>query len=495
VLEVGLLSCLVLSPDTLLNGRYQIVEPVGEGGMAIVYRAIDTRLGRTVAVKVLHPEFARDKPFLERFQQEAEFAASLGAHPNIVDIYDIGEDGDRRYIVMEFIEGRSLKDLIRERAPFGVAETFAIGRQVASALDFAHKRGLVHRDVKPQNILVTDDGVAKVTDFGIARSATTSQLTRTGMVLGTVHYFSPEQAQGKPAGPPSDIYSLGVILYEMLTGHLPFDAENAIGVAMQHIHNEPPSPWQFVPELPARAVATVMRALEKDPERRFRDAAELSSALQPPLAADAGQTTVVAPVPTPPPESTTVFRPVEAATPPATHPPPRRRPVRPAVAARPERDTQQVVASSSSNKILVWLAVFLALIIIGVLAFLVTRQAFGGSATPTSTPTVTPSPTPKPKKHKKTPTVAVIVPKVPTLTPTPIPPTSTPTPPPPTATPTPNPKPPTPTPTPKPKPPTPTPTPKPPTPTPTTPAATPTPTPKSFIIPTVGLTPTTKPIG
>ena len=190
----------MLQPDTLLNDRYRLVALIGEGGMAAVYRAVDTRLGRDVAVKVLHPEYARDQPFVQRFQQEAEFAASLGAHPNIVAIYDIGQDDGLHYIVMELVEGRDLKDIIRERAPLEVAEAFGIARQVASALAFAHQRGLVHRDVKPQNIMVTDAGSAKVTDFGIARSLSASQLTRTGMVIGTAHYFAPEQAQGKPGG-------------------------------------------------------------------------------------------------------------------------------------------------------------------------------------------------------------------------------------------------------------------------------------------------------
>ena len=303
----------MLQPDTVLNDRYRILGPLGEGGMATVYRALDTRLGRTVAIKILHPEFARDDPFLQRFQQEAEFAASLGAHPNVVAIYDIGEDGNLPYIVMEVVEGRNLKDLIRERAPFSAEEAFAIGRQVASALDFAHSRGLVHRDVKPQNIVVTPDGVAKVTDFGIARSATASQLTRTGTVLGTVHYFSPEQAQGKPAGPPSDIYSLGVILYEMLTGHLPFDADNPIGIAMQHLHSEPPPPWQYNQALPARAVSTVLRALEKDPERRYRDAAEFAAALAAGPEPEVAGATTINRIVEAAPQRTTVYRPVEPA--------------------------------------------------------------------------------------------------------------------------------------------------------------------------------------
>lgn len=458
----------MLPPDTLLNDRYRLLEPVGEGGMATVYRAIDTRLGRTVAIKILHPEFARDRPFHERFQQEAEFAASLGAHPNIVDIYDIGEDGDLRYIVMEFVEGRSLKALITERAPFKVPEAFAIGQQVASALDFAHKRGLVHRDVKPQNILVTPEGVAKVTDFGIARSTAAAQMTRTGMVMGTVHYFSPEQAQGKPAAPASDIYSLGVILYEMLTGHLPFDAENAIGVAMQHLHNEPPSPWDYNPDLPARAVATVLRALEKDPQRRYRDAAEFAGALAAPPLADLGQTTTFAPVREPSGEATTLSQPV-----------PQRfiTPSRAVSEIVPAGPPVRRVASNPWKATWLVLAGLLLAVIVAAAAFFATGRVLGGSS-PTPTPTSTPTPTPKPKKHHHhaVPTVHVIVPPPPTATPTPPPPTATPTPPPPTPKPTPRP-------TRKPKP-SPTPTPKPAT-----------PTPKPTFVPTLGPTPTTTPVG
>lgn len=400
--------------------------------MATVYRALDTRLGRTVAIKVLHPEYARDQPFLQRFQQEAEFAASLGAHPNIVAIYDIGHDGGLPYIVMELIEGRTLKDIIRERAPFSVSEAFSIGRQVASALDFAHKRGLVHRDIKPQNIMVAADGAAKVTDFGIAQSVTASQLTRTGMVIGTVHYFSPEQARGKAAAPASDIYSLGVILYEMLTGRLPFDAENAIGVALKHLHDEPPSPWQYNSGLPATAVATVLRALEKDPDRRYRDAAEFAAALVP--ASDLAGTTTVSPVVD---EPTIRFQPVEP------EPVPRR--VVPEPMVRHAVRATEMAAHPNPWRTS-WLALggLLAVIVIALLAFLFVNKIFGAgsTATPTPTPTSTPSPTatPKPRRHTPTPTTApVIVP--PTAIPTAVPPTFTPVPNTPTSTPQPRPQP------------------------------------------------------
>jgi serine/threonine-protein kinase len=424
----------------VLNDRYRLLELVGEGGMAMVYRAVDTRLGRTVAVKVLHPQYGRDEPFVQRFQQEAEFAASLGSHPNIVAIYDIGQDDELHYIVMEFVEGRSLKDLIREGAPFPVSEAFAIGQQVAAALDFAHKRGLVHRDVKPQNIMVTPGGIAKVTDFGIARSVSASQLTRPGMVIGTVHYISPEQAQGKGAEPASDIYALGVMLYEMLTAHLPFDADNAIGVAMQHVHSDPPSPWDYNPELPAQAVATVMRALEKEPERRYRDAGEFASALGEQAAIHTGATTTFSPIPTSrapiPRQHTGVLE--------AVQPVPERE-VR-VVEAEPETAVARPASRPPPDRwrtAWITLAAVLAALLVGLGAFFVTQRAFGGASAPTATPTSTPTPTPKPKKPTPTVTVPVIVPATATSPPAPTatspPPTSTPTPVPPTNTPQPTP--------------------------------------------------------
>ncbi|MGH2449453.1 MAG: protein kinase domain-containing protein [Chloroflexota bacterium] len=394
----------MLEANTLLNDRYRILEQIGEGGMATVYSAVDTRLGRNVAIKVLHPEYARDHPFVERFQQEAEFAASLGAHPNIVDIYDIGQDQDLHYIVMELVEGRSLKQLMTERGPFPVEQAFALGQQIAGALDFAHHRGLVHRDVKPQNILVTPQNVAKVTDFGIARSAGASQMTRTGMVIGTVHYLSPEQAQGKSAEPPSDIYSLGVILYEMLTGHLPFEAENAVGVAMQHVHSEPPSPWEFNPTLPAAAVATVMRALEKDPERRYRDAGEFAAALSS-LSAPAGATTVIGAVG--PPVEPTIVQPPAGGGPPARRVPP------PEDVGPPGHTLRNVALGGVA---------LLLLAAIGVAAFSTAGNIFGGAASPTSTPR------PHHKKHTPTPRPTKTPTAAPTQTPVVVAPVATSTP-------------------------------------------------------------------
>lgn len=437
-----MLSSSVLQPGTILNHRYRLIESIGEGGMATVYRALDTRLGRPVAIKVLHPEYVRDQPFVQRFQQEAEFAASLGAHPNVVAIYDIGDDGPLRYIVMELIAGRNLKDLIRERAPFPVAEAFAIGAQVASALDFAHKRGLVHRDVKPQNILITPEGVAKVTDFGIARSVSASQLTRTGMVIGTAHYFSPEQAQGKPVEPQSDIYSLGIVLYEMLTAHLPFDADNPVAIAMQHLHSEPPSPWDFNPDLPARAVGVVMRALEKDPARRYRDAAEFAAALRDQSTGSATGATVVTPIVEEEPEQTAVMRPAP--------------PVRTStVVAAPAARTMPPPGPNLWRRTLVALGFLLAAAALAALAYFATQNGFGMGTTATPTPTATTTPRPTPRPHTATPTIAVeelptsppptdTPPPLPTHTPlpptdTPIPSTNTPVPPTPTDTPVPQP--------------------------------------------------------
>jgi serine/threonine protein kinase len=261
-----------------LNGRYRLDEMIGEGGMAVVYRGYDLILGRVVAVKLLREQFGSDQNFLLRFTREAQSAAKL-SHPHIANVYDVGHDADTHYIVMEYVNGPNLKDLIRRQGPFTVDGAAFVLRQVAEALDAAHRHGLVHRDIKPQNILVDESGQAKVVDFGIAKGLSDANLTEAGTGMGTVHYVSPEQARGERATPASDIYSTGVVLYEMLTKELPFDADTPVGVAMQHVSAPPPSPIEFNPSLPPEVEAIVMRALAKNPEDRYPTAMALAAAL------------------------------------------------------------------------------------------------------------------------------------------------------------------------------------------------------------------------
>jgi serine/threonine-protein kinase len=265
--------------ETVLNGRYRLGEVLGEGGMAVVYRAQDVLLNRPVAVKILRAQYAADESFLRRFEREAQSAAGF-SHPNIVNVYDVGTDGNQHYIVMEYIRGPSLKELIRRQGPFSVDGAIFIIGQVTSALDYAHHRGLIHRDIKPQNILVDRDGNAKVVDFGIAKGMRDVNLTEAGTGMGTVHYVSPEQAQGEPAGPASDLYSTGVVLFEMLTKRLPFEADTPVGVAMQHVNSPPPPPSTFNPRIPPEVDAIVLRSLAKEPAERFPSGAALATALR-----------------------------------------------------------------------------------------------------------------------------------------------------------------------------------------------------------------------
>ncbi len=267
-----------MQPRTL-NGRYRLDDLIGEGGMAVVYRGYDLILGRIVAVKLLRAQFVSDQNFLLRFTREAQSAAKL-SHPHIANVYDVGHDGDTHYIVMENVNGPNLKDLIRRQGPFTVDGAAFILRQMAEALDTAHRHGLVHRDIKPQNILVDETGQVKVVDFGIAKGLSDANLTEAGTGMGTVHYVSPEQARGERATPASDIYSTGVVLYEMLTKELPFDADTPVGVAMQHVSAPPPSPMEFNPSIPPEVDAIVMRALAKNPEDRFPTAMALAVALE-----------------------------------------------------------------------------------------------------------------------------------------------------------------------------------------------------------------------
>lgn len=264
---------------TVLNHRYRLDEPIGEGGMAVVYRGQDLLLNRQVAIKILRPQYAADSGFLKRFEREAQAAAGF-SHPNIVNVYDVGADQTQHYIVMEYIRGPNLKELIRRHGPFSVDGAIFIIGQVASALEYAHRRELVHRDIKPQNILVDREGNAKVVDFGIAKGVRDTSLTDAGTGMGTVHYVSPEQARGEPATPASDLYSTGVVLYEMLTKRLPFEADTPIGVAMQHVNQAPPPPSQFNPAIPPKIEALIMRAMAKDPADRFPSAGAFAHALR-----------------------------------------------------------------------------------------------------------------------------------------------------------------------------------------------------------------------
>ncbi len=259
------------------NNRYEITERVGLGGMAEVYRAQDNVLGRTVAVKTMLPQYAADPTFTKRFRQEAASAAKLQS-PYIVSIYDWGLDDETYYIVMEFLRGTDLKTAIQERGAINQRKAAEIGSQVAQALSVAHAGGVIHRDIKPQNIMIQPDGNIKVMDFGIARAGDAG-LSQTATVLGTAHYVSPEQAQGKELTGASDIYSLGVVLYEAVTGKLPFDGQDAVSVAVKQVNEVPAAPSTINPNIDPSLEAIIMKALEKDPERRFKDASEMRHVL------------------------------------------------------------------------------------------------------------------------------------------------------------------------------------------------------------------------
>jgi eukaryotic-like serine/threonine-protein kinase len=252
-----------------IAGRYELQELVGAGGMSSVFKARDTLLERNVALKILHEHFGSDEEYAERFRREARAVAQL-SHPSIVTVIDRGEADGRHFIVFEYVEGRSLKELVEETGPLPVRRALEIALEVAGALAFAHRAGIVHRDVKPQNVLLNGDGKAKVTDFGIARSLDVEHgMTKTGTVLGTSNYIAPEQASGDIVSPQTDVYSLGVVLFELLTGKLPFEGENFVQIAMKHINESPPNVATLRPEVPPRVAAAVERALAKKPGDRF----------------------------------------------------------------------------------------------------------------------------------------------------------------------------------------------------------------------------------
>jgi eukaryotic-like serine/threonine-protein kinase len=266
--------------EQLVDNRYRIVKSLGSGGMAEVYLAHDDVLDRDIALKVMSGRYAYDEEFVERFKREAQSAAAL-SHPNIVSIYDRGESEDGTYyIAMEYLPGGTLKDRILRRGALPPRTAAAVALQIAEALRCAHRAGVVHRDIKPHNVLVTAAGDIKVGDFGIARAASSSTMTKTGSILGTAHYISPEQAMGEPVGPQSDLYSLGVVLYEMLTGTLPYDAETPIGIAMKHVNGYLVPPQEVNPEVPEGINAVTTRLLAKNPEDRYANAAELIEDLE-----------------------------------------------------------------------------------------------------------------------------------------------------------------------------------------------------------------------
>jgi eukaryotic-like serine/threonine-protein kinase len=300
----------MIEPETLIDGRYRVVSRLGTGGMADVYLARDELLGRQVAVKVLHLHYVEDQEFVERFKREASSAAAL-SHPNIVAIFDRGEWNGTYYIAMEYVAGRSLKAIVREQGALDPAAALDIVIQILGAARFAHRRGVIHRDLKPHNVILDEDGRARVTDFGIARAGA-SDMTLTGSIMGTAQYLSPEQAQGFAVSAASDLYSVGVILYELLTGTVPFEGETAVAIAFKQVSAVPQPPSALNPALPSSLDAVVLRAMAKDPVERYADDDELIQALEAELAALPAAASRPAPAPTraaPPPTGSLLLAP------------------------------------------------------------------------------------------------------------------------------------------------------------------------------------------
>src|SRR5438552_3441112 len=269
-------------PIEVLGDRYQLGDAIGRGGMATIYRGQDLRMDRVVAIKVLREVYSTDPKFVMRFQREAKAASAL-QHHNIVQVYDYGQTDGNYFIVMELVEGTDLRRYLRSRGVLAVERAIIIAHDIALGLGAAHRRGIVHRDVKPQNVLVGRDGSIKLTDFGIAsvyKAINAERLPTTGMTLGTVQYYAPEQAQGEIVSPAADVYALGIVIYEMLAGRTPFDGDTPVAVAMQHIQDLPTPPTYYNPEIPVALEEIIMRCLEKEPERRYRDGSMLARALE-----------------------------------------------------------------------------------------------------------------------------------------------------------------------------------------------------------------------
>ncbi len=268
---------MMLRPGTFLQDRYEILEQIGSGGMSVVYKAKCHKLNRLVAIKVLKEEFCNDSSFVAKFKMEAQAAAGL-SHPNIVSVYDVIDEGALHYIVMELIEGITLKSYIAKKGKLEVKESIGIAIQVAQGIAAAHEQHIIHRDIKPQNMIISKDGKVKVADFGIARAVSAQTLTSAAM--GSVHYISPEQARGGFSDERSDIYSLGVTMYEMVTGRLPFEGENTVAIALAHLEDSLVPPGVHNPEIPASLERIIMKCMEKKPERRYANANEVIAALR-----------------------------------------------------------------------------------------------------------------------------------------------------------------------------------------------------------------------
>jgi hypothetical protein len=367
----------------LISGRYRLIAPLGDGGMATIWRAVDEQLDREVAVKLLRPQFSSDPGFAARFKLEARSAGGL-SHPNIVSVYDYGTDGEdgEQFIVMELVEGRDLSGVLRERGSLSTDDAARIAIAVASALEAAHRKGIVHRDVKPGNILITDDGDVKVTDFGIARAVAEASMTVTGTTLGSVHYFSPEQARGDEVTGASDVYSLAIVLFEMLTGRRPFEADSAAAVALKRLNEDPPRPADIGHPVPAGLEAILMRGLARDPADRFPDAGAFAEALRV-WRRDPGAAAVGAVAPAMPPPA--------AATPPAGEPtiyvPPRvTRPAdRVPVAPPPRRAAPPPRDRDDGQPWWIWILAVLAVVLLGAIGFLA-AELLGDGPEPTPEP-------------------------------------------------------------------------------------------------------------
>jgi eukaryotic-like serine/threonine-protein kinase len=433
------------APDRVLGGRYRLLREIARGGMAAVWEAEDALLDRRVAVKLLHAQFADDPEFLERFRREARAAARL-SHPNIVPIYDVGEDAETRtpYIVMELVDGGNLKDRIRQAAPLPDAEIRTIGATLATALEYAHRRGLVHRDIKPQNVLLGEDGRPRLTDFGIAQAMASSGLTRTGVVMGSVQYIAPELVRGRAAVPQSDVYSLGVVLYEMATGRVPFQADTDLAVALAHAEEVPTRPRSLNPRLAPDLDGSILRALAKSPEQRFGSAAAFGEALRGGANGTAAMTRPVAVA------EATRRMPTQAASQPAPTPP-RKGSSAVAAAASPQaRRTARPRTARGGGNGIVWLLVAMTVVLLAIGAGFYGLATLNREALAPSDPTPPPAtsvPTPRPTTPPKPvvlPTDTAVPPTLtpaptdtpePTPSPTPVPASPTPVPPSPTRVP------------------------------------------------------------